>query len=491
MSAQQAGETGLPSDAIAAHQASSICDLRGPGEGRAMVCPQCGMRNLPDEEFCTRCGASLQAPVLEETPPESAEPSPEEVRAIEVRACLEKGDIKRAMDLAKEAAAEQPDAALSHVLLGDVYLRIDANDDALREYRLAADADHKNVEAREKAEIARKRIVSPREAEAGAARVIAIGPLQIRRDLVPYIAGAAAALLVFCIGAVTIVSHASPGGQKGRSFEQLMALGSQHYRAGEYAEAAQAFEEAARLDPSSGQAQRRLRDAQAMAGMRPATLGPRMDQQIAVLGPTTTPGRTALPPRWVGPRPGATPGPDTTRNDRAVPPPPTIPAPNPTRDSHPLELPPPIPPGMAEDDGAPPRGPAPATGIGAPAEGWPTEATVRDHETQVTEPRQAGGQIVIEKVPPRRVAPAPETRPAAREGKESTGESLRAQADRLRREGRLAEAARKYSDAAKQLRLEAERPGPDAATKRAAATSCERAREACNSHLEAAPAPPL
>jgi tetratricopeptide (TPR) repeat protein len=456
-----------------------------------MVCPQCGMRNLPDEEFCTRCGASLQAPPVEETPPESAEPSPEEARATEVRACLEKGDIKRAMDLAREAAAEQPQAALSHILLGDVYLRIDANDDALREYRLAVDADHKSVEAREKAEVARKRIVEPRAGQAGSPRVIAIGPLQIRRDLVPYIAGAAAALLVFCIGAVAIVSHASPGGQKGRSFEQLMALGSQYYRAGEYAEAAQAFEEAAKLRPSSDQAQRRLRDAQAMAGMRPATVGRQTGQEVAVLGPTTTPGRTALPPRWIGPMPGATPAQETSGDGRVVSPPPTIPAPNPTvPGSHPLELPPPIPPGIAEDDGGAPRGATPSTGIGASAEEWPTEPTLRDHETQPTEPRQAGGQIVIEKVPPRKVVPVPDTRPTASEAKESTGESLRAQADRLRRNGRLAEAARKYSEAATQLRLEAERSGPEAATKRAAATSCERAREACNSHLQAAPAPP-
>lgn len=459
-----------------------------------MVCSQCGMRNLPDEEFCTRCGASLQAPDVAKTPPESAEASPEEARAAEVRACIEKGDIKRAMDLAREAVVEQPTAALSHILLGDVYLRIEANDDALREYRLAVESDSDNAEAREKAELTRRRIVEPREPRVGPARVIAIGPLQFRRELIPYIAGAAAALLVFCVGAAAIVSRTSPVAQRGRSFEEQMTLGSEHYRAGRYAEAVEAFAVAARLDPSNEQARRRLQDAQAMAGVVPSSIsvppGGSQQPRVAVLGPTTTPGLTAFPPAYVGPMPGAAPAQGTARGP-SIPPPPPIPVPNPTGGDSRPELLPPLPPDDTVDVGAGPESTSTPGNIGAPAEKWGTEGAARDHETQPTEPRRPAREIVIESVPARTRTAPPQPRSAQAQDTPSPGEALRAEADQLRGRGRLAEAAGKYSEAAAQLRLEADKAGPEAATKRAAATSCERARQACESQLESVPAPPL
>ncbi len=456
-----------------------------------MVCRECGTRNLPDEDFCRRCGADLKVVKAAPGPSETA-PAPEsEERVAEVRACLEKGDLKRAMDLAREAVVNEPEAALSYILLGDVYLRIEANDDALRAFRDAAELDSDNVEAREKAEEARKRIVQSEIGEPTTPDLLSIGPLRIHRKLIPYAVGAAAALLVFSVGAATIVSRTSPTVQRTRSFEQQMAAGSEHYRAGRYREAAAAYTQAVRLDPSSEQARRRLRDAQAMAGLRPPASEGVVRAQQPVLGPTTTPGQGAFAPRWVGPSPGsATPpnpptGPSTAR--RSTPPPP-IPVPDPTGVSgiDPV-LPPPIPPSGTEGIGDPDQTGTRVADIGIgrefPTEEPGTEATAREHALQPTQPQQPRGEIVIERVVRRTPTTSPETT-AATQATPTTGEALRSEADRLRRSGRLKDAARKYGEAATQLRLEADQSGPDAATKKAAATTCERAREACESQLQ-------
>ena len=438
-----------------------------------MVCSVCGTRNLGEETRCLRCGAKLEAPKPEPEPTPDKDLSPGERLAMTAREQLAAGDTKSALQTAKHAAVLEPNTALCRLVLGEAYLDIEADHDALREFRRAAELDPDSAEAKEKAEAARRRLTQSREAPRTGARDWRTLLVQ-RKQMVAIAAGVIAGLLVFTIGAAAIVSRTSPGAQVERAYRAQMQLGGEQYQAGRYEDAARAFEQASRLKPDSDEAKRRLQDALAMAGFSPYpanTARSPNGEQVASVGPLND--IPPMPPRWVGPVPqAAQAGHETSHTE----PPPPLPEPEKTNPG----LPPPMPPGPeVVDTVTGPSRPQGPTGTGSTAVVPPgatgTGGEATPEPTPPAEERKPS-RIVIRRETPRasttnRSPAPPATAP--------DGETLRAEANALRNSGRLSAAAQKYAEAATRFREEAKQGGPGAAGKLSAAVSCDRARDSC------------
>lgn len=447
-----------------------------------MVCHACGTRNLPDAPFCSRCGARLQAV---EAPETSVPPSPTDlarIQAEKAQECLATGDLKCALELARSATMAHPSVPITHVALGDVYMAIDAPEDALNEFRAAIELDPDQPEVREKAEAARRTIARPSAEETGSGLD---GFLEKHGRLVPIVAGIAATLLVFTIGAAAVVSRTSPEAQRKRAFKAQMKVGSELYADERYAEAAAAFEHAARLGPDNAEASRRAIDAWNMAGMGRQVASANLAPQTST-GPTVSFQGAVGPPAWVGPRPGAnapqTPTQGTSHRPPVEPPPVLGPSPMTDATGHMPPLPPPETGSAGSTDdpitGTSRLGPGPTTdgpGMGDPI-GAPVgpEAEPGGEPEAPATPGRRGGHIVIEMVP----RPQPAEKPTEASASPSA-DAVRAEATKLKASGRLSDAAGKFAEAATLYRADAAQGGPDASTKQQAAKSCERARQAC------------
>jgi len=370
-----------------------------------------------------------------------------------------------------------PECPLAHMVLGEVYLQMGALDDALREFRAAAEIDPESAEAREKAEEVRRQITHPHH-DAPPAPVDPIKALLARvpRKLIPVIAGVVAGLLVFTVGAAAIVTTTSPTYQTKRAYQRQMALGGQYYREKRYAEAAGAFRQAQALYPQSMEARRRFEDAQKMAGLSGQVVSlppapPVFEAREDVATASATPGQGAFGQVWVGPGPGGVTAPPPTHP--TVPPPPSIPAPTRKRSGDNTGPPlPPLPPSTGTDGVEGPSRQPPGSAASSGSEAPPPASS------QATAKPPTGGVTVWRVTPPQRPKVAPSQPPVPQP---SAADLARREADRLRFAGNNAEAARKYADAATGYRAEASRGGPQATANASAADVCEKARRLCES----------
>jgi len=420
----------------------------------------------------------MEAPAPPPEPVPERELTPAERLSVEAREMLAADDTPAALRAAQRAAVMAPDTFLCRLVLGEVYLHSGAADDALREFRRASELDPDSAEAKEKAELARRRLTHPPEAAPAGPRDWRTWLVE-HKQLVAVAAGVIVALLVFSVGAAAIVNHTSPRVQMERAYREQMALGRDHYKAGRYEDAARAFEQAARLKPGSSEARRRLEDALAVAGLAPSTTpaapGPPAlaGQQVASILPLNP--YSPMAPRWVGPVPKAAQPARAGDGDIAPPPIPAPPtAPSPTTDPGPL--PPPMPDGPQPpaidltNDGGGATAPPTNNGIGTEA---PDEPPTPEPASPPTETRPRG-HITIkrhEAPPPTPVTKATPPAPGA--------DALRDEANRLLKGGQAAAARQKYGEAAARYREEARQGGPGAAVKLGAAASCERAQQLC------------
>lgn len=446
--------------------------------GHAMVCGVCGTRSPGNELRCIRCGARLIVPEPEPELKDEREWTAAEKVALEARRQLAGGDLPTALRSAQRAAVMEPNSALCRLVLGEVLLEMGAASDALREFRRVVELDPENMEARAKAEQARRQLVRRKPEAPGLSDWRDY--LAARKQVVSVAVGVVAGLLVFIVGAVAIVNRTSPHAQVRRAYETQMRLGREHYRAGRYEEAARAFEQAWRLQPDSQEAKRRLDDALALAGHTSFSSAQEYEAtgtRVASIAPLND--QSPFPPRWVGPPPR------TAHSETAgayLSPPPPIREPTPSSSSAAgADLPPPIPPAPSEPQvvesvTGPPRvepsvAPQPATEMESAGE-------------PMAEPsgpplQRNRGRIVIQRhdrpVAAGSVAPNNQSEPTP------DAQALRDEAERLRRSGNFEAAARKYGEAAARFRQEAQEGGAEAAAKLSAATSCDRARELCES----------
>jgi tetratricopeptide (TPR) repeat protein len=304
---------------------------------------------------------------------------------------------------------------------------------------------------------------------------------RIPRKLIPVIAGVAAGLLAFTIGAAAIVVNTSPRLLTRRAFEQQMAVGRKCYREGQYREAAEAFRQAQQLSPSSLEAMNRLNDAERMAGPvrgQPPSAPLADETQIAAATQSATPGFSAFRPTWIGPPPGGA-TPSSTTAAPATAPPPYIPSPTHAGTSTRPELPPLPPsspvstqpfegfegPSRRSPDAESPSGTPGSETPGAKAEDTQTKPPLSGFTMTWGPPRKPPSATPVQpRTPP--VSPADETRRAA---------------DRLQQAGQYGEAATQYAQAEALYRGEAGQGGPNRAAKAAAADSCRDARKLCES----------
>jgi hypothetical protein len=388
------------------------------------------------------------------------------------------GHGPQALVTARRAVTLDPEAMLPHLVLGEIYEEAGELSAALRSYRAAAELAPDQAEPRGKAEAVRRRIAHPHHPEPlPLAEQIRAFLGRIPRRLIPVIAGVIAGLLVFTVGAAAIISSTSPVLQTRRAFAQQMALGHQYYQAGRYTQAAQAFRQAQQLNPSSVEAMNRADDAERVAGVGPSASPepaptPPVGDETRLAEASATPGYSAFPPQWIGPRVGA--GPSPSVHDKLIAPPPIIPSPT---TKHPA-MPPgdyaPLPPPMPKST-EPPTAPLPPSGSRPAEPASPPGTPSAQDQSSRPKPRQGGLTMWFDKRP-RAVAAAP---PAASQPSAAT--ATRNQANQLRAAGRSAEAATQYGVAAAQYRAEASRGGAGADALAAAAASCEKAQRLCES----------
>ncbi|HJN14139.1 MAG TPA: zinc-ribbon domain-containing protein [Armatimonadota bacterium] len=447
-----------------------------------MVCSACGTRNLPDAPFCTRCGANLASVGAATEGRAISAADRAHAQVASARECLAGGDLKCALELARSSTVAHPNVAQTHVALGEVYLAIEAPEDALREFRRALELDPDMDPVREQAEVARRAITHPSGdmEHAGWQRLLATGG-----GLIPVAVGVFMAVVVFSVGAWALYQRTSPDAQSRRAYDHQMAQASELYATGQYAAAYEAFAEAAQLDPSQTEPRSRAQDAWRMAGGRSQRgSGNMVAQNPGPIVQAIDDSYTIFQPTWIGPLPGAaqsSPPPSTPARRQVAPPPPPPLGPLPPPTTTPGTLPRLNPgPSTLADDGFSGTSRLPETTADVVSPGTPGAIGVPVGATPVVEPERdpptGSGRIKVEVHPPKPVATAaPDT------SQQSSAAATRAQADSLRERGEMAQAAQKYTEAATQFRSEAAGGGPDAAANAQAARTCEQARATCES----------
>ncbi len=227
-----------------------------------MFCAQCGARNAQTNRFCRECGQPLAGAQ------ESRDIPPEQVAAavgLDSRTLLarsrerhEAGDLKGAIEFARQAVALEPDSAKLHSALGVLYEEMGMYRDAALAYREAIRLDPKD-------KLDRMRLKSLVERHPGLASIAEerkperrAAPRRTR--YLPVLAAAVVFLLTFAGGMLILLragaargaEHLAQGESTG--VQALIDSGKVAFKEGRYDQAARMFELALLRDPDNREA---------------------------------------------------------------------------------------------------------------------------------------------------------------------------------------------------------------------------------------------
>ncbi len=436
------------------------------------VCSECGARNADHSHLCGQCGAQLGAAVddadkgytgdTDQIPPQQAVSAQDLVaQASEV---LAEGHTSEAAELCERALALEPNYLPAFALLGMAHEEAGDLQAALDAYLSVLRIDPSRAAERQKVNLLKLQILrghqpSPEEDE------------QVESWLryAPLLLSVAAALLVFVVGALLIVSarNAHRLDDVGQAYEFTMSAGNAAMADGRYAKAASHFQAALQASPDDKAAAIRLQRAR---------------KQLA-----QDASRTAQLPKYIpskGPNPFA---------------PVVIPA---TADEEPVTTaqPPPLPPPTPISQALRPpyrevRGGSRRPSATSPStDGKP--ASKASGRNDIISPRNDARTIkAIGSAPPAAATPSddkpgqisiwtsdkpPAAASAATPKQPAVNpDQLRAQADKLKRQGRYSEAAASYGQAREAYRQRMQNnPQLSAATK-ASIDACKAQQDLC------------
>ncbi len=436
------------------------------------VCSECGARNADHNQLCAQCGAQLATPVDQSEKAYTGDtdqiPAQQAVSAQDLVAqaseVLAEGHTAEPIELCQRALALQPNYLAALALLGMAHEEAGNLQDALDAYESVLRIDPSRAAERQKASLLKLQILrgdqpAP-EANEGDETWLRYAPLVL---------SVAAALLVFVVGALLIVSarnaHRLNDAEAG--YEFAMEAGNAAMADGRYTKAASHFQAALQANPQDKAAARRLELAR---------------ERLA-----EGESRTAQLPKYIpskGPNPFA-PVVIPATADEEEPPAiaePLVPPPTPiTRASTPpyREVS-----GGSRHPSATSSGTAGKSGskatsgneIISPRNETKTAKPTGSASTETATPPDRGpGEISIwisDKPPPATSTTKPE-QPAP------SPDELRAQADELRRQGRYGEAAARYGQAGKAYRQRMEDNPQLSAAAKASVDACKAGQEFC------------
>ncbi len=436
------------------------------------VCSECGARNTDNSHVCDQCGAQLSAAVddadkgytgdTDQIPPQQAVSAQDLVaQASEV---LAEGHTSEAAELCERALALEPNYLPAFALLGMAHEEAGDLEAALDAYETVLRIDPSRAAERQKVSLLKLQILRgdqpSAEEDERAASWLRYAPLVL---------SVAAALLVFVVGALLIVSarNAQRLSDVGEGYELAMAAGNAAMADGRYAKAASHFQAALQASPDDKAAAMRLQRARK-----------RLAEDAS---------RTAQLPKYIpskGPNPFA---------------PVVIPA---TADEEPVVTaePPPLPPPTPISRASRPpyrevvggsRHPSATSGSSGGKPGSKTsgkneiisprneaktpKATGSASAAAATLPEDGPGEISIwtSDKPPAAGSAAKPKQPAA------NPDELRARADKLKRQGRYGEAAARYGQAREAYRQRMEKDPQLSAATKASIDACKAQQDLC------------
>ncbi len=357
---------------------------------------------------------------------------------------LSEGRLEPAIGLCQQVIRENPEATDAYVLLGmaqeeqgNLHLAIEAYEQAL-----SIDPERST----ERDSIAR---LEEQLAEEAVAREPERGRLQRLARVAPIVLGVAVAFLVI-VGAAALILRIRHGRQiaaQQEAYQAAMQQGQDLIAEGHYEEAIAAFRKACQVWPDDLTARKWWRRAYTLAGQQVEYEGyvQRSGAGKLSLKPAANPfAPVPIGPQSAQPKSSSTAG-GTSLPTSSIPawdmPPPTPPG---QEGPGPLQLPEDLPTGEAGSN-------ASTTGpdIAAPSAGGTNQRPEGEITIWVSEPQQQ-----------------------RRSG--STGDELRAAADRLRYDGRYPEAIQKYQQAREQYHREGQQDPITAPAKKSAIESCDQ-----------------
>jgi tetratricopeptide (TPR) repeat protein len=409
------------------------------------VCGECGARNADHSYLCVQCGSQLtDAAATEDTgytgdtdqiPLQSGESAEELVARASDR--LADGNPRAAVQLCQRALALEPHylsafslLGMAHEEAGDVQAAVEAYENVLR-------IDPHRAAERQKVNLLKLQLVRTepdREQQESA-------PPHPWLRYAPFALATAAALLVFVVGAMLIVSarNAQRANKAEQAYELAMEAGNAAMADGRYAKAVSHFQVALEAKPDDPPARLRMARAQDRLDAADPSGVAQLPKYIPSKGPNP------FSPVVI---PSTTPEEESPDATPSAMPSPVLPTPPPRSLHSPVTgssrtgRPSPTTRGQSQPPSkADTKNDVPISPRTDPKPARPTDAGTS--QAPATPPDRGPGEISIWASD--RPAPRPSTsqprQPAA------NPESLRAQADALKREGRYGEAANVYGQA--------------------------------------------
>ncbi|MEN6642923.1 MAG: tetratricopeptide repeat protein [Armatimonadia bacterium] len=449
-----------------------------------VLCPNCNARNANHSAFCIRCGATFASAspreVLSGTDAFTVQPEHTPEGLVDRAAShLAEGRAQAAVDDCKRAVALSPGEVQAYAVMAMAYEQLGEVEPALEAYETVVTLAPERTAERQKASLLRLRLGQQPPAPTLTRRAATTVPVwQVAYDWVrakvqtnpPLYAGIASGLVVFMFGALLLVqtSHAQAAREVQARYDQEVRLADEAFAAQRYAEATIHYNAAYQLKKNDQQLQAKWRQAYDLSLQPVAQAEQPLPGQVAQYIPNPTGPNPFAPVPIGGPAiapPAATPGAAEGALAGTGMQVPSVPVPSPTATRPPsidvvrdkartvTSTPSTLPSGRPRYSTTPrnpisavpqkqePKAPAPAA----------TDTTPKTPKSEIT-------IWVSDQAPARR--PAAEPRP-----QQPDPQSLRAQGERLAREGRRDDAIQHLQSAASGFDARG-----DATSARAAAT---------------------
>lgn len=450
-----------------------------------VLCPNCKARNANHSAFCIRCGATFTTAspreVLSGTDAFTVQPEHTPEGLVDRAAShLAEDRAQAAVDDCKRAIALSPGEVQAYAVMAMAYEQLGELEPALEAYETVVTLAPERTVERQKAALLRLRLGQQQPAPTLTRPAAATVPVwQVARDWMrakvetnpPLYAGIASGLVVFMFGALLLVQtgRAQAARALQARYDQEVRLADQAFAAQQYAEATAHYNAAYQLKKGDQQLQAKWRQAYDLSLQPPAVAGQPLPGQVAQYIPSPT-GANPFSPVPIGgpavPPPagtgaaveGALPGTGVQMPSAPVPPPtvtrpPSIDVVRDKTRTLPSSTPSSLP------SGRPRYSTTPGNPISAvPHKEEPKAPAAPAADTTPKTPKSEITIWVSDQAPARQ--PAPEPRP-----QQPDPQSLRAQGERLAREGKRDDAIQRLQSAASGFDARG-----DAASARAAAT---------------------
>lgn len=268
-----------------------------------VLCPNCKARNANHSAFCIRCGATFASAspreVLSGTDAFTVQPEHTPEGLVDRAAShLAEDRAQAAVDDCKRAIALSPGEVQAYAVMAMAYEQLGEMEPALEAYETVVTLAPERTAERQKAALLRLRLGQQPSAPPLTRPAAAVPVWQVACDWMrakvqtnpPLYAGIAAGLVVFMFGALLLVQtgRAQAARELQARYDQEVRLADQAFAAQQYAEATTHYDAANRLKPVDAQLQAKWRQAYDLSLQSVAQTGQPLPGQVAQYIPSPT-----------------------------------------------------------------------------------------------------------------------------------------------------------------------------------------------------------